>query len=86
MTGALGCAIPQQTLSIADLDVARSMDHRPNTRGDIADDNTIAQCRELLGEEAEGLSDEEIDHIRRHADAVAHVIVEMFFEQRAAQE
>ncbi|MBI2187329.1 MAG: hypothetical protein HYU37_09470 [Acidobacteria bacterium] len=62
------------------------MDHRRNRRGDIAEDNTVARCRELLGDEAEGLSDEEIDHIRRHADAVAHVIVEMFLEQRAAQE
>jgi len=31
------------------------------------------------------VSDEEIDQIRRHADAVAHVIVEMFLEQRAEQ-
>jgi hypothetical protein len=62
------------------------MDHRRNTRDDIADDNTIARCRELLGDEAEGLSDEEINKIRRHADAVAHVIVEMFLEQRAEQE
>jgi hypothetical protein len=34
----------------------------------------------------DGLSDQEIDQIRRHADAVAHVIVEMFLEQRAVQE
>jgi hypothetical protein len=47
---------------------------------------SIARCRELLGDEAEGLSDDEIDKIRRHADAVAHVIVEMFMEQCAAQE
>lgn len=62
------------------------MDHSGNTRDDIADNNTIARCRELLGAEAEGLSDEEIEHLRRHADAVAHVIVEMFLEQRAEQE
>jgi hypothetical protein len=62
------------------------MDHRRNTRDDVAGDNTIARCRELLGHEADGLSDEEIDHVRLHADAVAHVIVEMFLEQRAAQE
>ena len=62
------------------------MGERRNTHDDIADDNTIARCRELLGDEAAGLSDEEIDHIRRHADAVAHVIVEIFLEQRAAQE
>lgn len=62
------------------------MDHRHNTRDDIADADTIARCRELLGDEAEGLSDEEIDHVRRHADAVAHMIVEMFLGQRAEQE
>jgi hypothetical protein len=62
------------------------MEHRRNTRDDIADDTTTARCRELLGDEAEGLSDEEIDHIRRHADAVAHVIVAVFLEQRAKQE
>jgi hypothetical protein len=59
------------------------MDQRDD---DIADASTIARCRELLGDEADGFSDEEIDRIRRHADAVAHVIVEMFLEQRAAQE
>ena len=57
-----------------------------NTRDDIADDNTIARCRELLGDEADGLSDEEIDRVRRHADAVAHVIVEILLGQRAKQE
>jgi hypothetical protein len=62
------------------------MGHGHNTRDDIADDSTIARCRELLGDEADGLSDEEIDRARRHADAVAHVIVETFLEQRAEQE
>jgi hypothetical protein len=71
---------------MADSDVGRSMDHRRNTRDDIADADTIARCRDLLGDDADGLSDEEIDRIRRHADALAHVIVEMFLEQRAAQE
>jgi hypothetical protein len=47
---------------------------------------SIARCRELLGGEAEGLSDEEVDLIRRHAAAMAHVIVEMFLEQRGTQE
>ena len=62
------------------------MGHEHNTRDDIADDNTIARSRELLGDEADGLSDAEIDRVRRHADAVAHVIVEMFLSQRADQE
>lgn len=59
------------------------MDHK---RDEIRESISIARCRQLLGDEAEGLSDQEIDQIRRHADAVAHVIVEMFLEQRAAQE
>ena len=62
------------------------MGHGDNTRDNIEDDNTIARCRELLGDEVDGLSDEEIDRVRRHADAVAHVIVEMFLDQRAEQE
>ena len=52
-----------------------------NTRDDIEDDNTIARCRELLGDEADGLSDEEIDRVRRHADALAHVIIDVFLDQ-----
>ena len=55
-------------------------------KDDVPDANTITRCRELLGDEAEGLSDREIEQIRRHADTVAHVIVEMFLEQRASQE
>lgn len=37
----------------------------------------IARCRELLGEEAEGLSDDEVKKIRRHAQELAHLVVEI---------
>ena len=37
----------------------------------------IARCRELLGEEAEGLSDHEIEELRRHTQAMAHLVVEI---------
>jgi hypothetical protein len=47
---------------------------------------SIARCRELLGSEADGLSDVEVDQIRRHADVMAHVVVEIFLEQRAPRE
>ena len=47
---------------------------------------SIARCRELLGLEANGLSDVQVDQIRRHADVMAHVVVEIFVEQRAPQE
>jgi hypothetical protein len=46
---------------------------------------SIARCRELLGEDADGLSDHDIDRIRQHADAMARVMVEIFLEQRAEQ-
>ena len=55
--------------------------------GDTAFDAiSIARCREVLSDEAEGLSDEEIDLIRRHADAMAHVIIELFLERGATEE
>ena len=47
---------------------------------------SIARCRELLADEAEGLSDEETDLIRQHADAMAHVIVEMFLARGTTPE
>ena len=54
---------------------------------DVASDSiSIARCRELLGDEAEGLSDEEVDLIRRHAASMAQVIVEMFLESSTALE
>jgi len=38
----------------------------------------IERCRELLGDEADALSDQEIALIRRHAETMAYVVVEMF--------
>ena len=45
---------------------------------------SIARYRDLLGDEAEGLSDQEVDLIRHPADAMAHVLVQMFLENGAA--
>jgi hypothetical protein len=47
---------------------------------------SIARCRELLGDEADGLSDQDVDLIRQHADAMAHVLVEIFLENRTTPE
>jgi hypothetical protein len=41
---------------------------------------SIARCRELLGDEAEGLTDHKVELIRQHAAVMAHVIIEMFLE------
>ena len=43
---------------------------------------SVARCRELLGDEADTLTDEDIDLLRRHAETMAQVVVEMFVESR----
>ena len=43
---------------------------------------SVARCRELLGDEADTLTDEDIDLIRQHAETMAQVVVEMFVECR----
>ena len=40
--------------------------------------NGLTQCRELLDDEAAELSDEQVEAIRQHAQAMAHVLVEIF--------
>ena len=42
---------------------------------------SVARCRELLGEEAEAMSDEDIENIRHHAETMAHIVVEMYQER-----
>jgi hypothetical protein len=41
---------------------------------------SIARYRELLGEEAESMSDQEVEWIRRHAETMAYIVVEMYQE------
>ncbi len=41
---------------------------------------SIARCRELLGEEAESMTDQEVALIRRHAQTMACIVVEMYQE------
>jgi hypothetical protein len=47
---------------------------------------SIARCRELLGEDAESMSDQDIDNIRRHAETMACIVVEMHQEHRRVSE
>ena len=49
----------------------------------IAEEISIERCRELLGDEAERLSDEDVARIGRHAETIARVLIELFLEQRA---
>ena len=41
---------------------------------------TIARCRELLGDQAESMTDQDIEDIRRHAETMACIVVEMYQE------
>jgi hypothetical protein len=47
---------------------------------------SIARCRELLGEEAELMTDEQLALIRRHAETMACIVVEMYQEYRRSPE
>jgi hypothetical protein len=36
---------------------------------------SVARCRELLGDDADTMSDEEILAVARHAETLAHVLI-----------
>ena len=46
------------------------------------DELSIDRCRQLLGDEAANLDDDEIDRIRRCADTLARVVIELFLEEK----
>jgi hypothetical protein len=50
--------------------------------GETNDEISIDRCRELLGDEAADLGDDEVDRIRRYADTIARVVIELFLEER----
>ena len=38
---------------------------------------SVAQCRELLGDDANTLTDDEVLAVARHADALAHIMIDL---------
>lgn len=48
------------------------------------DQATIDRCRELLEDDAIGLSDDDVDRVHQHADVVARVVIELFLESGKA--
>ena len=42
---------------------------------------SIARCRELLGEDAESMTDHDLEDMRRHAETMAYNVVELYQEQ-----
>jgi hypothetical protein len=52
--------------------------HRRNI-GELTENRAlIAHCREVIGEDAEKLSDEEIDELRRNAEDMARILISLF--------
>jgi hypothetical protein len=47
---------------------------------------SIARCRELLGEDAESMTDQDVQEIRQHAETMACIVVEMYQVQCCASE
>ena len=47
---------------------------------DVPEPISIARCRELLGEEAESMTDQEVALIRGRAETMACIVVEMYQE------
>jgi hypothetical protein len=39
---------------------------------------SIARCRELLGKDGESMTDRDVEHIRRHAETMSCIVVEMY--------
>ena len=50
------------------MDVSERVDTSPEPM-------TIQRCREVLGHEADALSDDDVRDIVRHADAMAHILI-----------
>ena len=42
---------------------------------------SIARCRELLGDDAESMTDHDLEDMRRHAETMAYNVVELYQEQ-----
>ena len=76
MARQISCAVRMQHLTGAE---ARQDDVRQSSDGVLP----LARCRELLGDEAAGVSDEELDCVRRHADALAHVLIEIAVDRHS---
>lgn len=55
----------------------------PRERELVPERVAIARYRELLGDEARDLSDEDIEAIRRHAQAMAHALIDAFREMHS---
>jgi hypothetical protein len=47
----------------------------PECAEGIPEPISIGRCRELLGDEADPLTDDRVIHVARHAEAMAHMLI-----------
>jgi len=47
---------------------------------------SISRCRELLGQEAESMTDREVAMFREHAESMASILIDMYKDQRRTTE
>ena len=47
----------------------------PQRLESLPEPTSVLRCRELLGDEADTLSDDEVREVARHADAMAHLLI-----------
>lgn len=50
----------------------------PNERESIPHEISIARCRQLLGDDGRGMSDEDVEASRQHAQAMAHALLDVY--------
>jgi len=75
--GALEREIPTQANALLSPSWGSAMElaEKPD---DKSNSIPLTRCRELLGEEADSLTDQEVASIRRHAETMAWILVEMY--------
>jgi hypothetical protein len=54
----------------------------PECAESIPEPISIGRCRELLGDEADALTDDEVIDIARHAEAMAHILIALAVQDK----
>lgn len=75
------CGAPGTGVYVMAQKKLESVDFQEGAEGRLS----IAECRDLLGDEGHALSDEEIDALRQNAETMAHVLIGIFLESRSSK-
>jgi len=72
---------PRAGLAGCGVRVGDKMDVPERAEG-IPESISIGRCRELLGDDADGLTDDKVIDIARHAEAMAHILIDLAVQDR----